>query len=308
MMSSRPGSRHVVVTGASGFIGRVLVARAREAGHEVACISRADGSLPGGYEDAEALARAFAGADVVVHLAARAHRGGTDSDFECNVRAARAVAQGARSAGIRRLVLLSSIGVNGNVTPERAFTESDPPAPVEPYARSKLRAEREIQAVLAGSSTEWVIVRPPLVYGPNAPGNFARLFHAVARGWPLPLRSVRNRRSLIGVDNLSDVILLCTTHPAAANELFLVADGDDIETPEMIRCIARGLGTASHLWRAPPALLKLCAKLANRSRIAESLCDSLQIDASKARRMLGWSPAVHTREGIEQAAAAWSDA
>jgi nucleoside-diphosphate-sugar epimerase len=306
MTSSQPGRLHVVVTGASGFIGRVLVARTREAGHEVTSLSRADGSLPGGYEDADALGRAFAGADVVVHLAARAHRGGTDADFECNVRAARAVAQGARSAGIRRLVLLSSIGVNGNVTTRGAFTENDPAAPVEPYARSKLRAEREVQAVLSGSSTEWVIVRPPLVYGPNAPGNFARLVHAVARGWPLPLRSVRNHRSLIAVDNLSDLILLCTTHPAAANELFLVADADDIATPEMISCIARGLGTASHLWRAPPALLKLCARLANRPRIAESLCDSLQVDASKARRMLGWSPALHTREGIEQAAAAWS--
>jgi UDP-4-keto-D-FucNAc 4-reductase len=308
MTLAAPHPLRVVITGASGFIGRALVARATAAGHQVVPLSRSDGSLAGSYEDADALARASSGADAVVHLAARAHRGGSDADFECNVRAARAVARGAQMAGVRRLVLLSSIGVNGNVTRGKAFDEGDPPAPVEPYARSKLHCEEQVRAVLDGSATQWSIARPPLVYGPHAPGNFARLVQAVARGVPLPLASVRNQRSLIGVGNLCHAILLCATHPAAAGQVFVLADGDDLATPEIIRCIARGLGQGARLWSAPPMLLKVAAKLAGRPRLAESLCDSLQVDASRARRLLGWLPAVRTAEGIAQAAAAWRQA
>jgi UDP-4-keto-D-FucNAc 4-reductase len=296
----------IVVTGASGFIGRELVQRAREAGHVVVPLSRGDATMHGTYEDADALARAFSGSDAVVHLAARAHRGGTDADFECNVRATRAVARAASAAGVRRLVFLSSIGVNGNVTRLKPFDEGDTPAPVEPYARSKLRCEQEVQAILAGSPTQWTIARPPLVYGSEAPGNFARLMAAVARGVPLPLRSVRNERSLLDICNLADVVLLCASHPEAAGELFLLADDESLSTPEIIRCIARGLGRPARLWSAPPALLKTAASLVGRARIAESLCDSLKVDASKARRVLGWSPAIRAQDGIAEAAAAWS--
>jgi nucleoside-diphosphate-sugar epimerase len=305
MATTAPHPRRLVVTGATGFIGSAVTAHARLATHEVVGLSRSDATLAGSYEDPDALARAFAGADAVVHLAARAHRGGTDADFEGNVRAARAVAQAARTAGVPRLVFLSSIGVNGNVTCGKPFDETDVPAPVEPYARSKLRGEREVLDILDGSDTEWTIARPPLVYGPNAPGNFGRLVRAVARGIPVPVASVRNQRSLVGVDNLADAVLLCATHPAAANQLFLLADGDDVSTPDMIRCIARGLGQPARLWRVPPALLKFGATLLGRTRISQSLCDSLQVDASRVRRMLGWSPAVRTADGIAASAAAW---
>lgn len=304
--SSHP--RRVAITGASGFIGRALAARARGAGQQVIALSRSDGSVPGDYDDADALARMFTGADAVAHLAARAHRGGTDGDFECNVRAARTVARAARLAGVPRLVLLSSIGVNGNVTRGKPFAEDDAPAPVEPYARSKLRCEQVVQDMLAGSATAWSILRPPLVYGPNAPGNFGRLVRAVAAGIPLPLESVRNLRSLVGVDPLGDAILLCASHPAAANQLFLLADGDDLSTPAIIRCIARGLGRPARLWSAPPALLKTAAGLLGRARTAESLCDSLQVDASKARRLLGWTPAPGSAQGLALAASAWRPA
>jgi nucleoside-diphosphate-sugar epimerase len=304
MPLSPSNPRPIVITGASGFVGRVLASHATRAGHSVVPLSRGDGTVQS-YEDADALARAFAGADAVVHLAARAHRGGTDADFDCNVRATRAVAEAARTARIRRLVLLSSIGVNGNVTHGKSFDENDAPAPVEPYARSKLRCEQELRAILEGSATEWTVARPPLVYGPDAPGNFGRLVRAVGRGLPLPLRSVRNERSLIGVGNLADALLACATHPEAANQLFLLADDGSVSTPEIIQSIARGLGRPPHLWSAPPALLKLAAKLAGRTRMAESLCDSLRVDASKAWRKLGWSPAVRTTDGITRAAAAW---
>lgn len=304
--SSHP--RRLAITGASGFVGRALADRARGAGQLVITLSRSDGSVAGDYDDADALARRFADSDAVVHLAARAHCGGTDSDFECNVRAARTVAHAARLSRVPRFVLLSSIGVNGNVTRGKPFHEGDAPAPVEPYARSKMRCEQAVQDTLAGSATAWSIIRPPLVYGPNAPGNFGRLVRAVAAGIPLPLASVRNQRSLVGVGSLGDAILLCASHPAAANQLFLLADGDDLSTPTIIRCIARGLGRPPHLWSAPPALLKGAAGLLGRTRIAESLCDSLQVDASKARHLLGWVPAVRSAEGLAQAASAWRPA
>ena len=301
-------ARRIVVTGASGFIGRVLVRRAREAGHEVVPLSRTDPPLHGSYEDVAVLARVFEGADVVVHLAARAHLGGVDSDFDVNVRTTAAVARAAVAAGVGRVVLLSSIGVNGNVSRGKPFDENDPPAPVQAYARSKLRSEQELASVLRGSRTEWSIARPPLVYGPHAPGNFGQLVQAVARGWPLPLKSVQNRRTLVGADNLSAALLACALEPQAAGQLFLVADGEDLSTPDIVRCIAQGLQRPDRMWSVPPSLLKQAAGLVGRPRIAESLCDSLQVDASKARRLLRWTPQVRTRDGIVQAAAAWRSA
>lgn len=292
----------VAVTGASGFVGQALVARLGAAGHEPVPLSRGRGI---DYEDAQAMTARFDGADAVIHLAARAHRGGSDEDFSSNVRAARVAAQAARDAGVERFVLVSSIGVNGNVTHGRPFSESDLPAPVEPYARSKWQAEQSIRSILGGASTDFVIVRPPLVHGPGAPGNFGKLVHAVARGWPLPLASIRNARSLVGLDNLVDFLVRCTAHPAAANELFLVADGEDLSTPDIVRCVGRGLGREARLLPFPPALLRAAARAMGRARIAESLCDSLQVDASKARRLLGWKPRLTAAAGIEAAAAAW---
>lgn len=299
------GGSRIVVTGAGGFVGRHLVANLRHAGHEVVTVSRsgdADVVVPG-YADARRLAAAMAGAAGVIHLAARAHRGGVDADFEPNVVAARTVAVAARESGVARMVLVSSIGVNGNVTHARAFTETDAPAPCEPYARSKLRAEQAVQRELSGSATSWTIVRPPLVYGPGAPGNFARLAHAVARGLPLPLALVRNRRNLVGVDALAQALRVAATHPAAANELFLVADRDVVSTPEIITAIAQGLGRRARLWPVQPALITAAASIAGRRRIADSLCASLEVDASKARRVLGWE-STGTLQGIARASAA----
>jgi len=298
--------QRVAVTGASGFVGQALVNHLAREHRAVVPISRGvangpDAIIVRDYADADALARAFRGADAVVHLAARAHRGGADADFASSVRAAKAVALAARAAGASRLVLLSSIGVNGNVT-RRPFTEADRPAPVEPYARSKLQAEQVVAEVLEGSATSLTIVRPPLIYGPHAPGNFARLVQAVARGFWLPVGAVRNARSLIGIDNLLALISLCLDHPAAANELFLAADAQDLSTPELIRCIAAGLGRPAHLLSFPPIVLRLAATAAGRRRMAESLCDSLQVDASKARRLLGWTPARPACEGVRDAA------
>jgi UDP-4-keto-D-FucNAc 4-reductase len=295
----------VVITGASGFIGRSVARRAAADGHRVIALTRSDGTAARGYEDVGALQRAFEGADAVIHLAARAHRGGTDADFECNVRSASAVAMAARHAGVPRAVLASSIGVNGNVTRGEPFTEDDAPAPVEPYARSKQRAEAAWVAAFSGSVTRWAILRPPLVVGADAPGNFARLVHAVRRGIPLPIAAVRNQRSLVGVDNLARAMLTCAFHSAAADQLFVVADEGDVSTPEIVACIAKGLQRKARMVSVPPVLVRAAAGLAGRHRLAESLCASLQVDAGKLRRLTGWTPG-DTRLAIEQAAAAWS--
>lgn len=300
----------VVVTGASGFVGRALVRHLLLAGRAVVAVARHAGDPPTGvrevrvasYEDVHALDAACAGAASVVHLAALAHRTGDPAEFAASVRAAEAVAQAAVRARAPRLVLVSSIGVNGNRTSGRPFTEESAPQPTEPYAVSKLQAERAVAAAVAGTGTALVTVRPPLVYGPRAPGNFGRLVRLVQSGWPLPLASVHNARTFIGLDNLLDLLVLCTDHPAAAGELFVAGDGQDLSTPQLARCIAQGLGRPARLAPMPPVLLTLGATLAGRRRLAESLCASLQVDAGKACRLLGWRPALAAEDGVRRAA------
>jgi nucleoside-diphosphate-sugar epimerase len=309
MAPLQPGDK-VVVTGAGGFVGGALTRRLAASGLDVVAASRrALPQAPGirevrlaNYDRGPALAGAFAGARAVVHLAAHAHRPGTAEDFAQSVDAARAVAHAAVEADVPRLILVSSIGVNGNTTPGGAFDESSTPHPVEAYALSKLQAERVVVAATEGTATAHVILRPPLVVGPGAPGNVARLVRAVARGVPLPFASVRNARSFVALDNLLDVISVCIDHPAAADQLFLVADGEALSTPEVVREIAAGLGVQPRLFAVPPTLLRAAAALAGRSRLAESLCDSLVVDAGKARRMLAWQPRLGAAEGIRLAA------
>ncbi|HET8744128.1 MAG TPA: NAD-dependent epimerase/dehydratase family protein [Ramlibacter sp.] len=303
-------SAPVVVTGASGFIGRALVRQLRGEGRVVRAVSRHPWDAPAGvrvislqdYQDTAALAAAFEGAGCVLHLAALAHREGSAAEFDASVHAAQCVVKTARRCGVRRIVFLSSIGVNGHRTEVRPFTEDDVPGPVEPYAHSKLQAEQAVVAGCAGGHLDYVIVRPPLVYGPDAPGNFGRLVRLVRRGWPLPLGGIHNARSFLALDNLLDLLAVCTHHPAAANQVLLAADAEDLSTPELVRHIAAGLALPARLVPVPPGLLRAGARLTGRERLAESLCSSLQVDASKARRLLAWQPRVHAAEGVERAA------
>ena len=296
----------VAVTGASGFVGRALVSHLHVAGRKVVAISRGGASPPvkvsdirvDSYLDPMALRVAFAGIDAVVHLAAHAHRGGTPEEFAASRQATAAVLQAAADAGVRRFVFVSSIGVHGNVTHASPFTEDSPLAPVEPYAASKLEAERLVTA----SPLQTVILRPPLVHGPQAPGNFGRLMQAVRRGWWLPLGAVHNARTLIGRDNLLDLIGLCVDHPAATGQAFVAGDAEDLSTPEIVRSLADGMGRPARMLSLPPAWLRAGATLAGRPRLAESLCASLQVDSAKARRLLGWQPRLTAQEGLRQAA------
>lgn len=301
----------IAITGAGGFVGGALLRHLTRLGWPVLAISRQPIRDPAGasafpissYEDVSSLRSAFEGQDAVVHLAALAHARPAAGAFSANVRSAQAVARAAVEAGVRRLVFVSSIGVNGLQTNGVPFTETTAPAPVEPYSRSKLEAERAMSIVTATTATQLVIVRPPLVHGPGAPGNFGSLCRLVARGVPMPFGAIRNRRSLIGLDNLVDLLALCVQHPAAAGELFLVADGEDVCTPDLIRRIARAQGRPARLLDVPLPLVRLAATLVGQGPAVDRLAWSLQVDARKARAVLGWHPPVSLSEGLARAAA-----
>jgi len=297
----------VVVTGASGFVGRALVRHLHASGRRVVAISRRTWDAPAGvqlvtvadYDDVPALAAAIAPASAVVHLASVAHRSADAAEFTASTRSAQTMLAAAAARGARRFILMSSIGVNGNVSRSRPFTEADVPAPAEPYALSKLRAEE----IVRGGPLEHVILRPPLVVGRDAPGNFGRLLRAVRSGVPLPFGAIRNARTFLGLDNLLDLLVLCVDHPAAANELLLAGDAEDLSTPELVRHIAQGLGRRARLFPLPASLLRLIAAGAGKARLAESLCGSLQVDASRARQLLGWAPRLPAAAGVRLAAA-----
>ena len=309
----------VLVTGASGFVGRALVVRL--ALDPKLCIRAAlrrhAGTLPAGVESATVAdlddqtnwRSAVAGADAIVHLAARAHvMRDTASDplrefRRVNVAGTLALARQAADAGARRFVYVSSVKVNGE---QGLYTEADVPVPRDPYGASKLEAEAGLRELAAGTGLEIVIVRPPLVYGPGVKANFDALIGAIARGIPLPFGAVRNRRSLVALDNLVDFIVMALDHPAAAGETFLVSDGHDLSTPDLIRGLARAMRRPARLIPVPPFLLMAAATVGGRRDFAQRLLGSLQVDISKARRVLGWSPPISVEEGLRRAVASRS--
>jgi nucleoside-diphosphate-sugar epimerase len=305
----------VLVTGATGFVGRAVVRAllARPGVSVVAGVRRGADRLPDGVSayQVEGLSPgcdwsgALRGCDVVVHLAARVHmmRDSSANPLEeyrfVNTHGTLSLARQALEAGVRRFVFVSSIKVNGERTePGRPFSADDVPRPIDPYAISKWEAERGIQDLAREGGMEAVIIRPPLVYGPGVGANFRSMLRWVARGIPLPLRGVDNRRSLVALDNLVDLISVCTDHPAAANQLFLVSDGEDVSTADLLRRIARELRTRARLVKVPPSWLVFGASLLGKRAIARRLCDSLQVDSQATRARLGWSPPLSLDEGL----------
>lgn len=308
-----------LLTGASGFIARRIASSLRvcpSAGLVLASrhpdrLPRADGirrvAVPS-FDGAHDWSEALRGVQVVVHAAARVHvLNDTAMDpltafRHANVDETANLARQAAASGVQRFVFLSSIGVLGAVQ-TLPFNEDTAPGPQTPYARSKLEAETALQQVGSSTGMEIVVIRPPLVYGADAPGNFGRLAGWLRRHIPLPLGQVRNRRSWIGLDNLVDFILVCMRHPAAANQTFVVRDGEDLSTPCFVRHMAHAMGTSAVLVPVPVSALKAMALLAGQQHAFQQLTGNLQIDDCKARSMLGWRAPLSVAAGMERALA-----
>lgn len=252
------------------------------------------------------------GVDVVVHCAARAHvmhdelANPLTEYRRVNVQGTENLARQAAAAGVRRFVFISSVKVNGEATqPGQPFTPADAPAPQDDYGLSKHEAEQALWQVARDTGMEVVIIRPPLVYGPGVKGNFARMVQWVRQGVPLPLGAVHNRRSLVALDNLVDFITLCASperSPQAANQTFLVSDGDDVSTTELLRRVAHAYGVPVRLLPVPVGLMRGAARLLGKTAVADRLLGSLQVDASKARDLLGWTPPVTMHEQLRKMA------
>lgn len=300
----------ILVTGASGFIGRALASRLVESGHRVVGAVRRATPLPAGVERLTVpdlrgpwdWRGALDGIDAIAHLAGRVHvlRDAFNqplSLFRCvNVAATRRLAAAAAEQGVGRFLLVSTIKVNGERTPERPFAEDDPPAPAEPYARSKLEAE---QAVVDRNGMAHVILRPPLVYGPEVKANFRRLIELCDAGWPLPFRAITGKRSIIGVRNLVAAIERCLTAPEAAGRLYLVRDREDVTIGELTRAIAVALGRPSRQFAVPAGLLRTLGAVTGQREVIERLIEPLRVDDSAIRRELGWMPPFSLAEELE---------
>jgi UDP-glucose 4-epimerase len=297
----------VLVTGASGFVGSALCEHLIERGLTTTGIVRhfPANPVPGvDYQIVSDLSKSklwkeiLAGVDVVVHCAARAHVM-RDSEIdplavyrEVNVEGTRYLAEQAVSYGIKRFIYISSIKVNGEGTSEQPFKADDIPAPEDAYGISKWEAEQVLQKIVCNSKLEIVIIRPPLVYGPEVRANFFKLMRLVKSGLPLPLGAINNSRSFVALDNLVDLILICLDHPAAIDQTFLVSDGDDLSTPELLRRTAKAFGKSPRLIPIPVLLLKATALLLGKKDFYQRLCGPLQIDIGKAKQLLGWTPKV----------------
>lgn len=308
----------LLITGASGFVGRSLCVEAIRRGLCVRGAVRSRHQLPAGVAPAIVgpidgktdWTDALKDVDVVIHLAARVHvmretAGDPLAEFlEVNLYGTENLARQAVRAGVKRFIYISSIKVNGESTEAHPFSETDNPNPQDPYAISKWQAEQALQRIAQETGLEVVIVRPPLVYGPEVKGNFARMLKVLAKGIPLPLASVRNLRSLIYVENLVDALITCATHPAAAGQTYLVSDGEDISTPDLLRQLGVAMGHPVRLFPCPPALLKLAGRWTGKGEQVERLLDSLRVDSSKIRRELNWTPPYTLEQGL-RATAAW---
>lgn len=297
----------VLVTGATGFIGRVVVSRLMAAGMWVRTSSRSDDQNHFGehvvadLEQTSALDSLTAGCDAVIHLAARTHRVNSGRDEairyrSANVETTRRLLDASLRTGVRRFVFISSIKVNGESTEGRApFTSDDPPNPKDWYGATKLEAENLVRGATRTTLMDHVVVRPPLVYGPGMLANLAALVRAIERKMPLPLASIKNDRSLVSVQNLADFIATVTNSPAASARTFLVSDGHDLSTPQLVRAIGNAVGVQPRLIPCPPTVLRAIGRVTGRASMFERLCGSLQVDISATKAALRWSPP-HTVE------------
>lgn len=305
----------VLITGATGFVGGAVQRQLmNDSKIDVSVAVRSNStSLPvesfyvSGLTSDTDWSAALQDKDLVIHCAARAHIMSDDasdplSEYRrVNVDGTLNLARQAAKEGLKRFVFISSIKVNGEQTqPGQPFTSDDQPAPEDAYGQSKLEAEQGLQQIASEAGMELVIIRPPLVYGPEAKGNFSTMIKLVDKGLPLPLGAIHNKRSLIALDNLVDLVITCIDHPAAANQVFLAGDGQDLSTTELLRGVGNAMGKPARLIPVPAGMLMFGATLLGKKAAAQRFLGSLQVDISKARNVLGWEPPLTLEEGLRR--------
>jgi nucleoside-diphosphate-sugar epimerase len=319
---------NILVTGAAGFVGQALVKKLSEDGHAVTAVVRCHTGLfpastkqimfkdlgelskpenqgEGKYsykdnnEHFDKLELALQEAEVLIHTAARVHVMNERADNpltefrHLNTEATLSLALKAANAGVKRFIFLSTVKVNGESTDGRPpFSERDICQPQDPYGISKYEAEIGLRDISEETGMEVVIIRPPLIYGPGVKGNFVRMMNFVSKGVPLPLGAVRNQRSLLAMENLVDFLILCLNHPKAANETFLLSDGEDLSTTELIQKLAHAQGKNARLIPIPVKLMRFASVIIGKKDVADRLFGSLQINSDKARQLMNWKPAI----------------
>ncbi len=301
-----------LVTGANGLLGRALCSVLEHADHQVIRIVRTSttpwevsvGDVNEHTQWGEVLG---SGVDVVVHLAGQVPADGqatdwkTDLFYQTNALGTRNLANQCAQYGVKRFVFVSTVKVLGEGKHE-PYRDADLAVPADSYAISKWEAEQALYEVSARTGLEVVIIRPPLVYGPGVKGNFLSMLGWLSRGIPLPLGAIQNQRTLVGIDNLIDLIITCIDHPAAANQTFLVSDDEDLSTTELLRRMSKALGKSAHLIPVPPSLLQFGAKLLGKQDMAQRLLGDLQVDISHTKNVLDWTPPVSVDEGLRRTA------
>lgn len=304
----------VLVTGATGFVGTALLAKLAVFGYETVPAVRCESGLlhevaVGNVDASTDWRAALSGCDAVVHLAARVHVMDESSKNplalyrETNTDATLNLARQSAASGVKRFVFISTIKVNGEGR-DAPYRETDVAEPEDAYAVSKWEAEQGLRRIAQETGLEIVILRPPLVYGPGVKANFLRLLRMVERGWPLPLGAIRNRRSLLYLGNFVDAIRVCTEHPAAVGQTFLLDDGEPVSTPELIRAVARATGRPPRLLAVPIGLLEFAGALLGKRAAVARLTGSLFVDSSAIRSCLGWTPPFSMEAGLAATVAA----
>ncbi|RCL29129.1 NAD-dependent dehydratase [Pseudomonas sp. AFG_SD02_1510_Pfu_092] len=309
----------VLTTGGSGFVGQVLLQRLGQEARWAprALVRQLPGQRLAGVEyrlfgelaAVDVASGHFDQVDTVIHLASRVHvmhETAADplAEFRrVNVQGTLCLARAAVQAGVRRFIFVSSIKVNGETTDgRRPFTADESPAPSDPYGISKREAEDGLRLLAAETGLEVVIVRPVLVYGPGVKANFRSMMNWLRKGVPLPFGAIHNKRSLVALDNLVDLLVTCIDHPAAANQTFLASDGHDLSTTELLQRLGNALGKPARLLPLPAAWLKGAASLAGKGGLAQRLCGSLQVDIGKTRELLGWQPPLDVDQALRATA------
>ncbi len=310
----------LVITGANGFIGQALCLSAVRRGWSARAITRRPVAFSSGienqvmpdYSDAMKLAQAFAGHDVLIHLAAAAHLGKEKEQDHLqtyahrNVEITKCVVQAALHAQVKRLVYVSSAGVHGVCTQSgQVLSEASSVQPHDAYTASKLECEQVLRGLAADTSMDIVVVRPPLVYGAKATGSFAQLLRFVRSGYPLPFAAVGNLRDFVAVENLCSALLECAVHPRAVGETFLVTDGQALSTAQVLSCVAQGMGQPDRLFSLPLPVLRVLARVLGKTEPVNRLLCSLQIDSSHIRQTLDWTAPLTAREALVAAGRAY---